>query len=80
MYHGGQRIVESHPYGRNKWQHEMLCAHQDKGVSRFSDSHGWRTFVVDGMTDARLDVHHFGQPRAEYCRDDGVFSKILAQL
>ena len=80
VYHGSPRIVEPHTYGFDKWRREMLCAYQVQGVSRSGDAHGWRTFVVDEMADARLETRHFEAPRADYCRDDGAFVEILAQL
>ena len=80
VYNGTPRIVEPHTYGRDKWHREMLCAYQVQGVSRSGDAHGWRTFVVDEMSHARLEAQRFDAPRGEYCRDDGAFVEILAQL
>jgi len=80
VYHGAPRIVEPHTYGLDKWQREMLCAYQVQGLSRSGGAHGWRTFVVDEITDARLETHHFDDARPEYRRNDGAFEKILAQL
>ena len=80
VYHGTLRIIEPHTYGRDKWRREMLCAFQVQGVGRSGDAHGWRTFVVDEMVDARLETQHFEHPRPEYCRDDRAFTEIVAQL
>jgi hypothetical protein len=79
-YHGGERIVEPHTYGLDKWQREILCAYQVDGASRSGAAQGWRTFIVGELSGLRVDAQHFAQPRPEYQRDDGAFKRILAQL
>jgi predicted DNA-binding transcriptional regulator YafY len=79
-YHGGERVVEPHTYGLDKWQREILCAYQVSGVSRSGTAQGWRTFVVSELTGLRVDARHFDQARPEYQRNDGAFKSILAQL
>ena len=80
VYHGSSRMVEPHTYGFDKWRREILCAYQLQGVSHSGTAQGWRTFLVAEMADARLETRRFEAARAEYCRDDGAFAEILAQL
>lgn len=79
-YRGGRRVVEPHTYGFDKWNREVLCAYQVEGESRSGQAEGWKTFVVADASDLRADARHFSEPRPEYQRNDGAFSKILAQL
>jgi len=79
-YDGGKRIVEPHTYGLDRRRREVLCAYQVEGASRTGQHQGWKNFVIGELTDLRVDTRHFTQPRPQYCRDDGAFVQILAQL
>ena len=79
-YRGGQRIVEPHTYGLDRFKREILCAYQIQGASRSGQPEGWKNFVVSDLSKLRVDARHFAQARPEYCRDDGAFREIFAQL
>ena len=77
-YHGRTRVAEPHTFGLDRWGRSLLCAYQVECDD--SPKTGWRFFLVDRVTNARLDARRFALPRPEYRRGDGAFKSITAEL
>ena len=79
-YHGGQRLVEPHTFGLDRWGEELLCGYQLEGISRSGNPAGWKFFHVAQMSQLRAEDQYFAEPRPEYRRGDGAFRQIIAEL
>lgn len=81
IYHGYTRIIEPHTYGRNKAEHDMLCAWQVSGGSVSNEPVGWKNFLLsDGISDAQILTEAAESPRKGYKRGDSRMSLIYCQL
>jgi len=79
-YHGKTRVVEPHTFGLDRWNRTMLCAFQVECDSPSTNATGWRFFLVEQISNARLDARRFMTPRPDYVRRDGAFKSITAEL
>jgi hypothetical protein len=79
-YHGGERLVEPHTFGIDRWGRALLCGYQVEGASGSKHPAGWKFFFVDEISTIRLDDRQFAAPRPEYRRGDGAFKSITAEL
>jgi hypothetical protein len=80
FYDGHVRMVEPHTFGLDKYDREILCGYQTAGTSASGKPVGWKFFLIAKISRLQPSDERFAEPRPEYQRNDGAFSKIVAQL
>ncbi len=80
-YHGRDRIVEPHAYGRNSLGHELLRCYQESGGTGSGQSNGWKLLDLADALGIKILEERFEGPRQEYQRnDDALDVQIFTQL
>jgi len=78
-YHGYNRTVEPHAYGRDKNGDEILRCYQVSGGSESGERVGWKLLKVADV----YSIHNLTQTfiqRTEYKRDDKTMEYTFCQL
>jgi hypothetical protein len=79
-YDGFTRVVEPHAFGVSTRGRYTLRAYQIDGGSESGQTEGWKLFHVANMESIVVTPQRFDTPRADYRRDDRVFSRIITQV
>jgi hypothetical protein len=78
-YHGYNRVVEPHAYGRDKSGDEILRCYQVEGGSESGERAGWKLLKLADIYSIHKLKRTFTQ-RSEYRRNDKAMELIFSQL
>ncbi|MBX3737382.1 MAG: hypothetical protein KF715_11865 [Candidatus Didemnitutus sp.] len=78
-YGGHMRLVEPHAIGITTGGHRAVLAWQIEGGSRSDPPSGWRTFLLEDVSEAALTVRGFTR-RPSYNRDKAALHAIELEV
>ena len=78
-YHGYNRLVEPHAYGRDKVGDEILRCYQVGGGSESGEPVSWKLLKVSEVYSVHMLAQTFIQ-RPQYRRNDKAMEYIFCQL
>lgn len=79
-YHGLNRVVEPHAYGRDKAGDEIIRSYQISGGSDSGESIGWKIFKVREALSIVLLNNDFFTIRIDYQKNDSIMTTIFEQI
>jgi predicted DNA-binding transcriptional regulator YafY len=80
QYHGFERIVEPHTYGKTTAGNDAIRAYQIRGESESGGLPEWRLFRKDEIHGLRLLDEAAQTPRRDYKRGDKGMRVIYCQV
>ncbi len=78
-YAGHMRMIEPHAIGITTGGHRAVLAWQIEGGSRSDPPSGWRTFLLEDISEAALTVRGFTR-RSSYNRDKSTLHSIEVEV